>query len=165
MSRRPPVWPTLTEVSGALSPTDFPFLTGIVPIVLVVALIAAAILFTRSGKALRDLGGGKWAIDREDRSETSEPVGPELDPEAREEVRQMVEARDYRLRRRGADGIDVEAEVIRLTSVEQDPDGRVAAWTVEIRQLVVANNERRKRRGEPPLDVEAEVARRLAEWT
>lgn len=165
MSRRPPVWPTLTEVSGALSPTDFPFLTGIVPIVLVVALIAAAILFTRSGKALRELGGGKWAIDREDRSASGEPVGPELDPEAREEVRQMVEARDYRLRRRGADGIDVEAEVIRLTSVEQDPDGRVAAWTVEIRQLVVANNERRKRRGEPPLDVEAEVARRLAEWT
>ena len=165
MSRRPPVWPTLTEVSGALSPTDFPFLTGIVPIVLVVALIAAAILFTRSGKALRELGGGKWAIDREDRSETSEPVGPELDPEAREEVRQMVEARDFRLKSRGEDGIDVEAEVARLTAVERGPEGELAAWTVEIRQVVIANNERRKRRGQPPLDVEAEVARRLAEWT
>ncbi|MFM9044469.1 MAG: hypothetical protein ACKOL0_01470 [Solirubrobacterales bacterium] len=152
-------------MTGALSPADFPFLTGIVPVILLVILIAAAILFTRSGKALRDLGGGRWAIDREDGSESGGPVGPELDPEAREEVRQMVEARDYRLRRRGADGIDVEAEVTRLTSVERDPDGRVAAWTVEIRQLVIANNERRKRRGEQPLDVEAEVARRLAEWT
>lgn len=165
MSRRPPVWPNLHQVSGALSPTDFPFLTGIVPIILVVALIAAGILFSRSGKALRELGGGRWAIDREEGADDSEPAGPALDLEAREEVRQMVEARDYRLRRKGADGIDVEAEVIRLTSVEQDPDGRVAAWTVEIRQLVVANNERRKRRGERPLDVEAEVARRLAEWT
>ena len=165
MSRRPPAWPNLPQVSGALSPTDFPFLTWIVPIILVVALIAAGILFSRSGKALRELGGGRWAIDREEAGDNGEPAGPALDPEAREEVRQMVEARDYRLRRRGADGIDVEAEVIRLTSVEQDPDGRVAAWTVEIRQLVVANNERRKRRGEQPLDVEAEVARRLAEWT
>ncbi|MFM9053387.1 MAG: hypothetical protein ACKOQ5_00725 [Solirubrobacterales bacterium] len=152
-------------MTGALSPADFPFLTGIVPVILLVILIAAAILFTRSGKALRDLGGGRWAIDREDGSESGGPVRPELDPDAREEVRQMVEARDYRLRRRGADGIDVEAEVTRLTSVERDPDGRVAAWTVEIRQLVIANNERRKRRGEQPLDVEAEVARRLAEWT
>ncbi|MFM8792876.1 MAG: hypothetical protein ACKOGM_07580 [Solirubrobacterales bacterium] len=152
-------------MTGALSPADFPFLTGIVPVILLVILIAAAILFTRSGKALRDLGGGRWAIDREDGSESGGAAGPELDPEAREEVRQMVEARDYRLRRRGADGIDVEAEVTRLTSVERDPDGRVAAWTVEIRQLVIANNERRKRRGEQPLDVEAEVARRLAEWT
>lgn len=132
---------------------------------LVVAVIVAAVMFSRSGRALKDLGGGRWAIDRERDHGSKGNGGDESRDEVKAEVRQMVEARDYRLRRRGDDGIDVEAEVTRLTAVERESDGTLEAWTVEIRQLVIANNERRKRRGEDPLDVEAEVARRLAEWT
>jgi hypothetical protein len=140
-------------------------LTAILPVVLVIVVVVAAIMFSRSGGALRELGGGRWAIDREDRGEGSEDRAGESPAETRAEVRQMVEAKDYRLRRRGEDGIDVDAEVTRLTAVEEGPGGSVEAWTVEIRQLVIANNERRRRRGDPPLDVEAEVARRLSEWT
>lgn len=145
-----------------LTAADFPSLTLFLAVVLIVAVVVAAVMFSRSGAALRGLGGGRWAIDRDNGATESEP---ETGVEVREEVRQMVEARDFRLKSRGEDGIDVEAEVARLTAVEHGPDGELAAWTVEIRQLVVANNERRKRRGEPPLDVEAEVARRLDEWT
>lgn len=146
-----------------LTSSDFPALTIFLVVFLVVAVIVAAVMFSRSGPALRGLGGGRWAIDREgDRSAGS---GTGSAAEAKEEVRQMVEARDFRLKSRGEDGIDVEAEVARLTAVERGPEGELAAWTVEIRQLVIANNERRRRRGEPPLDVEAEVARRLEEWT
>ena len=146
-----------------LTSSDFPSLTLFLGIVLAVALVVAAVMFSRSGKALRNLGGGRWAIDRE--GDGGARDGAPSEAETVEEVRQMVEAKDFRLRRRGEDGIDVEAEVTRLTGVEQGPEGEIAAWTVEIRQLVIANNERRRRRGEEPLDVEAEVARRLDEWT
>ncbi len=146
-----------------LTSSDFPSLTLFLGIVLAVALVVAAVMFSRSGTALRNLGGGRWAIDRQGDGGTGD--GAASESETIEEVRQMVEARDFRLRRRGEDGIDVEAEVTRLTGVERGPEGEIAAWTVEIRQLVIANNERRRRRGEEPLDVEAEVARRLDEWT
>ena len=146
-----------------LTSSDFPSLTLFLGIVLAVALVVAAVMFSRSGKALRNLGGGRWAIDREGDGGVGDGTASEA--ETVEEVRQMVEAKDFRLRRRGEDGIDVEAEVTRLTGVEQGPEGEIAAWTVEIRQLVIANNERRKRRGEEPLDVEAEVAKRLDQWT
>lgn len=146
-----------------LTSSDFPSLTLFLGIVLAVAVVVAAVMFSRSGTALRNLGGGRWAIDREGDGETG--GGAPSEAEKVEEVRQMVEAKDFRLRRRGEAGIDVEAEITRLTGVEQGPGGEIAAWTVEIRQLVIANNERRKRRGEEPLDVEAEVARRLDEWT
>ena len=146
-----------------LTSSDFPSLTLFLGIVLAVALVVAAVMFSRSGTALRNLGGGRWAIDREGDEGTGD--GALGEAETVEEVRQMVEAKDFRLRQRGEDGIDVEAEVTRLTGVEQGPEGEIAAWTVEIRQLVIANNERRKRRGEEPLDVEAEVAKRLDQWT
>lgn len=152
-------------MTGAVESSDFPTLAAVLPVLLGVVAVVAAIMFVRSGKALRSLGGGRWSIDREGDGEGRADRPGESEAEAREEVRQMVEARDYRLRRRGDDGIDVDAEVTRLTGIEEGPDGEVAAWTVEIRQLVIANNERRKRRGEEPLDVEAEVARRLDEWT
>ena len=152
-------------MTGAVESSDFPTLAAFFPVLLGVVVIVAAIMFIRSGKALKSLGGGRWSIDRDDDGDGRGGRDGEGEAEAREEVRQMVEARDYRLRRRGDDGIDVEAEVTRLTGIEQGPEGDVAAWTVEIRQLVIANNERRRRRGEEPLDVEAEVARRLDEWT
>jgi hypothetical protein len=75
-----------------------------------------------------------------------------------EEVRQMLEARNARRRRRGEPEIDVERELNRLTARAIDPELRS-----EIRDLVVARNHRRARQGKPPLDVEAEIEREIAD--
>ena len=158
-------------------------------VVIPIALVA----FARSGKGLESLGKGPWSIDREAPRAAGE--GPAADPAEREaEVRQMVEAADFRRRNRGEGQLDVAAETDRLLGIAPedgpnpgDPlagDGRAertgrgeaaaadeaaggdpGSVRSEIRQLVVANNERRERRGEAPLDVEAEVERRLREWS
>jgi hypothetical protein len=75
-----------------------------------------------------------------------------------EEIRQLLEARNARRRRRGEPEVDVEAEIARLTTPEIDAELRS-----EIRDLVIARNHRRARRGEPPLDVEAEIEREIAD--
>jgi hypothetical protein len=75
-----------------------------------------------------------------------------------EEVRQMLEARNARRRRRGEAEIDVEQELARLTAPAVDDELRA-----EIRDLVVARNHRRARRGEPALDVDAEIERQIAD--
>jgi hypothetical protein len=147
-------------------------------ITILVFVPIAAFAFARSGPALRELGRGPWAIDRDRDGEGGGSSGegnPEEGRERVEEIRQMVVAADYRRRTRGEDGIEVEQEVSRLLSIEFEApesgsadDGAPAEFTgivVEIRQLVIANNERRQRRGLEPLDVEVEVARRLEEWT
>jgi hypothetical protein len=72
------------------------------------------------------------------------------------EIRQMLEARNERRRRRGQEPLDVDAEIARLSRPAVDP-----ALAAEVRQLVQARNARLVRRGEAPLDVETEVARRL----
>ena len=76
------------------------------------------------------------------------------------EIRQMLDARNARRRRRGEPEIDVDAELARLTAPAIDDELRQ-----EIRDLVVARNHRRARRGEPALDVETEVAREIAALT
>ena len=73
-----------------------------------------------------------------------------------EEIRQMLEARNARRRRRGQPEVDVEQELARLSEPQIDAELRQ-----EIRDLVIARNHRRARRGEPPLDVEAEIAREI----
>jgi hypothetical protein len=75
-----------------------------------------------------------------------------------EEVRQMLEARNARRRRRGEPEVDVEIELARLTALA-DADGELRD---EIRQLVIARNHRRARKGLAPLDVEIEIARELS---
>jgi hypothetical protein len=74
-----------------------------------------------------------------------------------EEIRQMLEARNARRRRRGEPELDVEAELRRLTAPTIDDELRA-----EIRDLVLARNHRRARQGKPPLDVEAEIERQIA---
>lgn len=74
-----------------------------------------------------------------------------------EEIRQMLEARNARRRRRGEPELDVEGELSRLTAPAVDDDLRA-----EIRDLVMARNHRRARQGKPPLDVEAEIEREIA---
>jgi hypothetical protein len=77
--------------------------------------------------------------------------------ERNEEIRQMLEARNARRRRRGEPEVDIEQELGRLTAPAIDDELRA-----EIRDLVVARNHRRARRGEPPLDVQAEIERQIA---
>ncbi len=72
------------------------------------------------------------------------------------EIRQLLEARNARRRRRGEAEIDVEQELSRLTAPAIDAELRE-----EIRQLVIARNHRRARQGKPPLDVEAEIRREI----
>jgi hypothetical protein len=74
-----------------------------------------------------------------------------------EEIRQMLEARNARRRRRGEPELDVEAELSRLTVPAVDDELRA-----ETRDLVIARNHRRSRQGKPPLDVEAEIQRQIA---
>jgi hypothetical protein len=73
------------------------------------------------------------------------------------EIRELLEARNMRRRRRGEPPIDVEQELARLTAPQIDDELRG-----EIRDLVLARNHRRVRAGKPPLDVEAEVERQIA---
>jgi len=147
-------------------------------LLLVVAAPLAAIAFVKSGKGLDNLGKGTFSIDREEPRQAG--VSPPETPsgERNEEIRQMVEASNYRRRERGEEELDVQGEIDRLLGVVPgDKTGAVPEEAGnsspagddgirdEIRQLVIANNERRQRRGEDSLDVESEVDRRLREWT
>jgi hypothetical protein len=75
-----------------------------------------------------------------------------------EEVRQMLDARNARRRRRGEPELDVERELARLTAPAIDSELRS-----EIRDLVIARNHRRARQGKPALDVDTEVERQISE--
>src|SRR5512133_2471513 len=136
-------------------------------VITVIVVPIALFAFASSGPALKTLGKGQWAIERElpparglsDNSVTVSPAAHEA------EIRQMVEAKSYRLQARGGQPLDVEAEVQRLLSeaASGPAAGLDRELREEVRQLVLARNERRMRRGEAPLDVKAEVERQLRE--
>jgi hypothetical protein len=73
------------------------------------------------------------------------------------EIRQLLEARNDRRRRRGEPPVDIEQELSRLTAPRID-----SALRGEIRDLVIARNHRRVRAGKPPLDVETEIEREIS---
>jgi hypothetical protein len=116
----------------------------------IVGAFAALIL---SGRTWEDYGRNHLVLD----SERSNPSSAASTLERDTEIRQLLEARNARRRRRGEPEIDVEQELARLTAPQIDPELRS-----EIRDLVIARNHRRARRGQPPLDVEAEVEREIA---
>ncbi len=145
-----------------------------------IGVVAASLSYVGVGQLYRSLGrGGSFGLDLPEGSASGKPAAaPRRDPRAelaiaREEVRQMLNAKSDRRVARGEQPLDVEAELEALlgpppstadapevaapaAAVDRDP-----ALREEIRQLVVANNERRVRRGQQPLDVDAEVERRL----
>ena len=162
----------------AISASEFGL---VILLTILVSVPLAGIAFARSGKALEELGKGRFAIDRDDdlgSGMTGADSAETAERERAEEVRQMIEAADFRSRSRGEGRVDVEREIERLMAGEVPPEPPPPARTdgdadepplesglrAEVRQLVVANNERRARRGEEPLDVESEVDRRLEEW-
>jgi hypothetical protein len=136
---------------------------GIVLIaVSVVAVVVAAASFIGSGKIYRGLGrSGPFTLDTEDRPPGPKPGSAAATAEAREEMRQLLEAKSYRRVARGEEPLDVEAEL--STLLAGAPSSEDAELREEVRQHVIARNERRMRRGEEPLDVEAEVDRQLRE--
>ncbi|HEU5253967.1 MAG TPA: hypothetical protein VFU16_11650 [Solirubrobacterales bacterium] len=113
------------------------------------------------------MGGGPFAI-LDERPRKQVGGGQQVDPAIQAaEVRQMLEAKSERRRRRGEDPLDVEAEAARLLAAAERPpaeEAMDAELRAEVRQLVVARNERRLREGLEPLDVEAETERQLADF-
>ena len=137
----------------------------ILVVISAIAVVVAAISFYGSGRIYKGLGrSGPFSMDDDDadKGRRARPAQPAAasDPEAREEIRQMLEAKSARREARGEAPLDVEAELASLSSssVRADPGLRE-----EVRQLVEARNERRLRQGKEPLDVDAEVERQLRE--
>jgi hypothetical protein len=116
----------------------------------VLAVLVAALSYWGSGKIYSGLGSSDLEMRRE--QESASPA------EAREEIRQMLEAKSRRREARGEQALDIEAEIAALTDA---PTGHDAALREEVRQLVVARNERRLRQGKEPLDVDTEIDRQL----
>jgi hypothetical protein len=123
----------------------------IIIVVSVVAVLVAAVSYWGSGRVYGSIGDSDLVMRRETATAASDSA------EAREEIRQMLEAKSARRQARGEAPLDVDAELAALAR----PGGDDPALREEVRQLVVARNERRLRQGKEPLDVEAEVDRQL----
>jgi hypothetical protein len=124
----------------------------IIIVVAVVAVLLAAVSYWGSGRIYGSIGDSDLVMRRE--TATAAPDSAE----AREEIRQMLEAKSARRQARGEAALDVDAELAALTRGAPGADHELRE---EVRQLVIARNERRMRKGEEPLDVEAEVERQL----
>jgi hypothetical protein len=123
----------------------------IIIVVSVVAVLVAAISYWGSGRVYGSIGASDLVMQRETASAAPDSA------EAREEIRQMLEAKSARRQARGEAPLDVDAELAALAR----PGGADPGLREEVRQLVVARNERRLRQGKEPLDVDAEVERQL----
>jgi hypothetical protein len=124
----------------------------VVIVVAIVAVLVAVLSYRGTGRIYAGLGR-EGGLDM-----TREPAAPASGAEVQEEIRQMLEAKSRRLQARGEPGLDVDAELARLTRPAADTDPGLRE---EVRQLVIARNERRLRQGKEPLDVEAEIERQL----
>jgi hypothetical protein len=131
----------------------------VVWVVSAVGVVGAVVGLLLNRRTWEQYGRDHLVLDSEQPSARSAPASVDL-VERDEEVRQMLEARNARLRRRGEAEIDVEKEMRRLTAPAPAVDAELRE---EIRDLVVARNHRRARRGESALDVDAEVERQIAE--
>jgi hypothetical protein len=135
-----------------------------------VAAPIAGLLFRRVAGSWDSIGKGPFAIEAElplVPRYLAQP-GQSVDPAIRAaEVRQMLQAKSERQKRRGETPIDIDAETTRLLAPADDTSGtggQDSELRAEVRQLVVSRNERRMRKGLSPLDVEAETERQLADF-
>jgi hypothetical protein len=122
----------------------------------VVAIVVAAVSFWGSGRLYRGIGRGGFGMEHEQPRSGRSPAATQA--EAREEIRQMLEAKSARLEARGEAPLDIDAELAALESGSPQHD---PALREEVRQHVIARNARLQRQGKEPLDVEAEVERQL----
>jgi hypothetical protein len=134
-------------------------------VICVLAVVVAGLSYRGTGRIYSGLGReGGMSMDSDQPGRARGPAAPAADPsspEAQEEIRQLLEAKNARREARGQAPLDVDAELASLT--EQRQGGADPALRDEVRQLVIARNERRERQGKPPLDVEQEVERQLRE--
>jgi hypothetical protein len=121
-----------------------------------VGIVGAVVSLVFNRKTWDEYGKNHLLLDS-DQPQSRTPGSAAAQLERDTEIREMLEARNARRRRRGEPEDDVEAELARLTAPVIDAELRG-----EIRDLVMARNHRRARRGEPPLDVEAEIEREIA---
>jgi len=127
----------------------------VVWVVCAVGIVGAVAGLFLNRKTWDEYGKNHLLLDT-DRAHSS-PQGSAAELRERDmEIRQLLEARNARRRRRGEPEIDVEQELARLTAPAIDAELRE-----EIRDLVLARNHRRARKGQPPLDVDAEIAREI----
>ncbi len=135
-----------------------------------VAAPVAGMLFRHVSRGWDSVGKGPFAIEQQLPLVPRYVSGPApaVDPAIQAaEVRQMLEAKQERQRRRGEAPIDVEVETTRLLAPDKAPSAGArqdAELRAEVRQLVVTRNERRMRRGLEPLDVESETERQLEDF-
>jgi len=125
-------------------------------VVILSAIAAVASLFLRR-RTYEQIGAGGFFRDAEDGAPARAESAADR-AERDEEIRQLLRARNARHAAAGGEIVDVEAELVRLTTPAVDPE-----LEAEVREFVLRRNERLVARGKPPLDVEAEVARRLGE--
>lgn len=118
-----------------------------------VGIAAAVVGLLISRRTWDNYGKDHLVLD----TDRSDPAPRAAQRERDTEIRQLLEARNARRRRRGEPELDVEQELAQLTAPQIDPELRE-----EIRQLVIARNHRRARQGKPPLDVEAEITREIS---
>jgi hypothetical protein len=138
-------------MQGAFEPVLF--------IVCGLGILGAVLALLSAGKTWREFGKNRLLMERD------QGAGPAAGSAAAllqrdDEIRQLLDARNQRRKRRGEPPLDVEQELSRLTELQVD--GRLKA---EIRELVIARNHRRARAGKAPLDIEAEVAREIEQLT
>jgi len=113
---------TLGFVELALAMTTVEKGTVLV-LVCVLAAPIAALMFARSGEAWRSLGKGPLAIEPEQRPPPGREPSPAVERAVRAaEVRQMLEAKAARQRRRGERPLDVDAELRRLLGADAEAD-------------------------------------------
>ena len=122
----------------------------VVVVVAIIGVIGAIVALLTGKRTWDDYGKQHLLLDSDDSSGSSTL-------ERDTEIRQLLEARNARRRRRGEPEVDIEQELKRLTAPQVDAELRE-----EIRQLVIARNHRRARQGKPPLDVESEIEREIA---
>ncbi|HEX8975332.1 MAG TPA: hypothetical protein VF781_02375 [Solirubrobacteraceae bacterium] len=120
-----------------------------------VGVIGALVALLISGRTWADYGKNHLTLDTESERASQGSAAAAVEREL--EIRQLLEARNARRRRRGEPEVDIEQELARLSAPVIDPELRQ-----EIRELVVARNHRRARQGKPPLDIEREIEREIA---
>jgi hypothetical protein len=120
----------------------------------ILSVLVAAVSYWGSGRIYSGLGRSDLEMERD-----RPAAAPASAEETQEEIRQMLEAKSRRREARGEAPLDVEAELLELTTGMPAPGD--PALREEVRQLVIARNERRLRQGKEPLDVEAEIDRQL----
>ncbi len=130
-------------------------------IVVLVVFPIAAIAFAGAGAVYREIGKGAFAMDHEKPAPADGGLGNKAGRAAQQaEIRQMLEAKAYRQRKRGEEPLDIDEEMRKINTVTVDVHAD-PALVEEVRQLVLARNQRRLRQGKDPLDVEEEMARQL----